>query len=212
MADQKRWFKVWVSILDDPHFQELSLEDIGRWTLLGAMTAFVGSAGHLASPNGSRRLREVLRVESEKGLREAIERLPSVVIEEGKKRDDELSVTWQNWHKYQKDATAAQRMQSLRSKRRGEEKRREENKKRLEQEEKKTGHVVLAADQFLQALKDNPAYRNIDIDRELGRMDAWLLTPKGRGRKKTRRFVVNWLNRIDRPMAGTADGPHGIWQ
>ena len=208
MADQKRWFKVWVSILDDPHFQELSLEDIGRWTLLGAMTAFVGSAGHLASPNGSRRLREVLRVESEKGLREAIERLPSVVIEEGKKRDDELSVTWQNWHKYQKDATAAQRMESLRSKRRGDE---NKNKTRREQEEKKS-HVVLADDQFIATLRANGAYQGIDIDRELGRMDAWLLTPKGRGRKKTRRFVVNWLNRIDRPMAGTADGPHGIWQ
>ena len=29
-------------------------------------------------------------------------------------------------------------------------------------------------------------------------MDAWLLTH--RGRKKTRRFVVNWLNKIDKPM------------
>ena len=58
----------------------------------------------------------------------------------------------------------------------------------------------MADDQFLQALKDNPAYKGIDFDRELGRMDAWLLTPKGRGRKKTRQFVVNWLNRVDRPL------------
>ena len=127
MADQKRWFKVWVSILDDPHFQELSLEDIGRWTLLGAMTAFVGNRDQIASPNASRRLREVLRVESEAALRDAIQRLPSVAVEEGKNSERTFVVTWRNWHKYQKDAMAAQRMKTLRSKRRGEE---EEKKKR----------------------------------------------------------------------------------
>ena len=65
--------------------------------------------------------------------------------------------------------------------------------------------VVLSDDQFLDQLRQNPAYDGIDLDRELGRMDAWLATPKGRGRKKTRQFVVNWLNRIDRPVA--ADRP-----
>ena len=29
-------------------------------------------------------------------------------------------------------------------------------------------------------------------------MDAWLLAHKGR--KKTRRFVVNWLNKIEKPL------------
>ncbi len=43
-------------------------------------------------------------------------------------------------------------------------------------------------------LKPNPAYRHIDIDVELGKMDAWLLTPKGARGKKTRAFVVRWLN------------------
>ncbi len=70
--------------------------------------------------------------------------------------------------------------------------------------ERSIGHVVLSDDQFLDSLKSSPAYHGIDIDRELARMDAWLLTPKARGRKKTRQFIVNWLNRIDRPMNGTA--------
>ena len=130
MADQKRWFKVWVSILDDPHFQELSLEDIGRWTLLGAMTAFVGNRGQITSPNGSRRLREVLRVDNEMALRDAIQRLPSVAVEEGKNAERTFVVTWRNWHKYQKDAMAAQRMKALRLKRRE-----EENKTRIRKEE-----------------------------------------------------------------------------
>ena len=52
---------------------------------------------------------------------------------------------------------------------------------------------------FILALKDNLAYRHIDLDVELAKMDAWLLT--NRGRKKTKRFVVNWLNKIDKPLA-----------
>ena len=56
----------------------------------------------------------------------------------------------------------------------------------------------LTADEgFLLALKANPAYEGIDIDKELGKMDAWLMTPKGRGRQKNRRFIVNWLNKLD---------------
>ena len=50
---------------------------------------------------------------------------------------------------------------------------------------------------FISSLKENPAYKEIDIDKELHKMDAWLSTPAGKGRKKTARFVVNWLNRID---------------
>jgi hypothetical protein len=61
--------------------------------------------------------------------------------------------------------------------------------------------VVLSDDQFLASLKTNPAYQGIDLDHELAKMDAWLLTPRARGRKKTRQFIVNWLNRVDRPVA-----------
>ena len=40
----------------------------------------------------------------------------------------------------------------------------------------------------------------VDVSRERSKMEAWLLTPKGRGRHITRRFVVNWLSKIDAPM------------
>lgn len=58
----------------------------------------------------------------------------------------------------------------------------------------------LADAEFIAQLKVNVAYKHLDVDVELGKIDAWLLTPKGSRRKKTREFVVNWLNRIDRPM------------
>jgi hypothetical protein len=54
-------------------------------------------------------------------------------------------------------------------------------------------------------LKENPAYKEIDIEKELSKMDAWLSTPAGRGRKKTSRFVLNWLNRIDTSIGREKD-------
>lgn len=53
---------------------------------------------------------------------------------------------------------------------------------------------------FILSLKTNPAYKGINIDRELSKMDAWLQTPNGRRRQKTKGFVLNWLNRIDQPL------------
>lgn len=57
---------------------------------------------------------------------------------------------------------------------------------------------ALTDDLFLSELKRH--YPDVDIDRELHKMDAWLLTPQAKGRKRTRRFVVNWLNKCDAPM------------
>ena len=128
MADQKRWFKVWTSILDDPHFQELSLEDIGRWTLVGAMLAGVGSGGRLRSPAGARRLREVLRTDNIGTLKLALSRLPNVHVEEGKCDNGDFTVTMDKWSYYQVDRTVGERVKRLRSKRREEEKREEEKR------------------------------------------------------------------------------------
>jgi hypothetical protein len=60
----------------------------------------------------------------------------------------------------------------------------------------------LSDDDFIKALQDNPAYKGIDIRKELSKMDAWFLTPKGRGRVKTRAFVLNWINKCDAKMGG----------
>jgi hypothetical protein len=60
----------------------------------------------------------------------------------------------------------------------------------------------LADNAFIEQLKNNPAYADIDIDREIGKIRAWQLTPKGRGKELTRGRLVNWLNRIDPPISG----------
>ena len=70
----------------------------------------------------------------------------------------------------------------------------------LQKQEAKVRSVVLADDRFIVALKANPAYAGLDVDRELGKLDAWLLTPRGQGKQKTRQRIVNWLNRAERPV------------
>jgi hypothetical protein len=57
---------------------------------------------------------------------------------------------------------------------------------------------TLPDEDWLQALKSNPAYQHIDIPAELGKMDAWLSTQPGR--TKSRRFIVNWLNKVEKPV------------
>lgn len=52
---------------------------------------------------------------------------------------------------------------------------------------------VLTDEAYGESLRGNPAYRYLDLDVEVGKMDAWLLANPGR--QKTRRFMVNWLNR-----------------
>ena len=60
--------------------------------------------------------------------------------------------------------------------------------------------VAMADNEFVKALKENPAYEGIDIEREIGKLDAWLLTPRGRGKKRTQQRLINWLNRAEQPM------------
>ncbi len=84
-------------------------------------------------------------------------------------------------------------------------------KEREKTNKAKSARSNLPDDAFIEALKANPAYSHIDIDRELAKMDAWLLTPKGRGRKKTRQFIVNWLNKIDVPVQTKQNKPEFVY-
>ena len=61
-------------------------------------------------------------------------------------------------------------------------------------------HRIVCDEEFLKELKATGAYEGIDLDQELRRLNAWLLTPKGRGKKPTRQRFINWINKCDRPM------------
>jgi len=83
----------------------------------------------------------------------------------------------------------------------------EEPEQEKEKEKEKGGvggsRKQLTDEEFIQTLKVNPAYAGIDIDAQLGRMDSWLLV--NRGRQKTRKFIVNWLNRCEKPVSVSAE-------
>jgi len=43
-------------------------------------------------------------------------------------------------------------------------------------------------------------YTWVNLDSEIAKMRGWLLTPKGKGCRMTRSFMVRWLNKIDKPV------------
>lgn len=67
---------------------------------------------------------------------------------------------------------------------------------RMEECKKEDSNALrLDCENFVSSLNNNPAYKGIDIKRELAKMDAWLLARPGR--QKTQRFIINWLNKVE---------------
>jgi len=66
-------------------------------------------------------------------------------------------------------------------------------------------------EEWFQETKKSPAYIGIDCGRELEKMKLWLTTPKAKGRKLTKAFALNWLNKIDpgQALSGNGNGIHG---
>ncbi len=190
MADNKRWFKVWTTVLNDPHLFTMSLEDVARWFLLGALTAEQGNSGNLKI--SKKQLCNLFRNDNENDNKNSLNNMPNL---EYTNDNDTITVTFLKWSKYQVDSTVYERVKKHRKKANDNDVRREE--KRREKEEKKKEYKEK---DFITSLKANPAYKEIDIERELSKMDAWLSTPKGKGRKKTTQFILNWLNKIDVSM------------
>lgn len=92
-----------------------------------------------------------------------------------------------------------------------------EKDKEREKEEEKKGSAEgktsarsrrLDEGEFLDSLRKNPAYSHLNVDTELAKMDAWLSTRPGR--EKTRKFIVNWLNKIDKPVGVTPTPPRAL--
>lgn len=86
MADQKRWYKVWSSILTDPDFSLMPVADIGRWVLLGATIAQCGTNGTLRVPRLAY-LTRILRCEqdgepSDSETLEVLANFPHITISE----------------------------------------------------------------------------------------------------------------------------------
>jgi hypothetical protein len=66
--------------------------------------------------------------------------------------------------------------------------------------EKKRKTPKLTDEEWLESLKSNPAYANLDILRIKGKCEAWCSNKK---KVFTRARFLNWLNREDLPMEGS---------
>lgn len=72
----------------------------------------------------------------------------------------------------------------------------EYNKNKKENKKEKLG-ASLPAQDFLASLKENEAYKGIDIENEMGKCKAWCLANK---KVLSQRRFVNWLNRAEKPF------------
>lgn len=129
MADHKKWFKVWTTILLDQDHMNMSLENVGRWTRLGALMVSQGDNGRLILKPPAKAFLIAMECDSFKDAIDAIKVLPNVQIEEGKIDNGKTTVIMTNWFKYQVDSTGYERVKRSRYKRRGEERRVEKSRK-----------------------------------------------------------------------------------
>lgn len=66
----------------------------------------------------------------------------------------------------------------------------------------------IAEKEFIEELKNNPAYNHINIDKEMLLIDEWL--KRHPTRQKTRLFVIGWLNRKEVPLSPSNDLPENL--
>lgn len=55
--------------------------------------------------------------------------------------------------------------------------------------------------EWIQSLKSNPAFQGIDVPVQVAKCQLWCST---NGKSFSRRRVVNWLNRVEKPLNGAA--------
>jgi len=61
--------------------------------------------------------------------------------------------------------------------------------------------TVKPAVDWLAEIKANPLYAHVNFERVFGDIERWKLKPMNANRQITRKFLINWLNKIDVPVA-----------
>ncbi|MFH1218223.1 MAG: hypothetical protein V1679_00055 [Candidatus Peregrinibacteria bacterium] len=194
MADNKRWFKVWNSLLTDPSFGDLPVEQIGRWTLLGALISLHGEKGKITLSKKS--LFRLLRIQNDNELV-----LPNVIFNTPNPDNGNITVIMNNWSKYQLDSTGYERLKRYRNKQNDngvrEEKIREDKEKTKikkkeykEYAENETKNILETDRKTFQV-----AYPGIDLDTETQKALAWLISNPANQKSNIKRFLNNWFSR-----------------
>ena len=116
VADNKKWFKVWTSLLIDPDFDEAGNIVVGVWLRLGALVASQGKSGKLTLPKNQFLKRTHLSKEPEsvtEGVTNKLKNINVFVTENG---NDNVTVCFKKWSKYQAFSESYDRVKKFREK------------------------------------------------------------------------------------------------
>ena len=109
MADQRPWWKLWVTALSDDDLEALTLEDWARWARLGAHLKAHGEGGAMTCRRPGRALAKLWRSPRWKSLLAIAQRLPGVSVEPIENgpagTPDAVTIRMKNWKKYQEDSS-----------------------------------------------------------------------------------------------------------
>jgi hypothetical protein len=118
MADQGKWFKLWLTSVTDPDLEDLTLENWARWARLGVFIKGHGDEGQIEIKDPARALQHLLRVQCFSEVLHVVSSLPGYEIEEIKSETANETVNetvaivsykikCRNWSKYQGDLSTS---------------------------------------------------------------------------------------------------------
>lgn len=114
MADNKKWFKVWTSILIDPDFDELDNMTVGVWLRLGALVAFQGKTGKMILPKNQFMKRTGLEKCPESVTQATVTSLKNVNVFVTENGNDNVTIEFKKWSKYQAFSESYDRVKKFR--------------------------------------------------------------------------------------------------
>lgn len=174
---KKEYVKIWNELLTDVKFQNLTLAQQAQFLNLLIFVNMYGAGGALIITPPAPLLLSALRCKDYPSIIQTLKKISEVFKGFSCScNDGYLVIAFKNWHKYQVDNSV----------------------ERVRKHRYLAVTKVTTYEDFITTLKANEAYKGIDIDNQLLKMDAWLSTPAAIGRKKTHRFILNWLNKAEK--------------
>jgi hypothetical protein len=139
MADNGRWFKLWVTSITDNTLASLPNELWAVWGKLGAYIKCHGQDGEISLKSPEKMLCSIMQCDDFNMLINAIKCFPNVSVTSVTNATVTYKVKYENWLKYQGDFSGdrvkkyrAKKRKSVTPKKRREEKREEEKRKEEE--------------------------------------------------------------------------------
>lgn len=117
MSDNKKWFKVWAHILTDINFQNMSLEDKGKWLILGALLCQQGESGMIKIYPPAKVICQLFNCNDYDALKCTFTPLFQSNVKVALQADGAMVLIMKNWHKYQRD-DSKDRVRKFRNKKR----------------------------------------------------------------------------------------------